>query len=73
MGWAIDGDTDVYSWDATLKMFRSAGIEVQILCPSLPTHQGGSYQKATAIISDFELMATKIDKIANKLAINNLF
>ena len=67
MAWAIEDDTDKYSWEATLRMFRASGVEVKILCPEpyvkkdADTPQAKESQK---IIDDFCLIEKKMGKIS---------
>jgi len=59
MGWAIDADTDVYSWDETLRMFEASDIEMRVI-------NSTSFGKKN-VVSDFELMAKQIKNIAVQL------
>jgi len=65
MGWAIDDVTDKYSWDATLKMFEAAGVEVRVICKR--TAEDGTFESSLKMIDDFGLMEKKMDSIKMQL------
>jgi len=66
MGWAIDGETDVYSWDATLRMFKAANIDVIVLCPKVPYSSGEDWV-ADKTISDSDLIQRKMQEVTEQL------
>lgn len=59
MGWAIDTDTDVYSWDETWRMFKSADIEMEII--------SDLRSNSLNLISDFKLIGKQMKRISTKL------
>lgn len=66
MGWAIDSETDRYSWDATLRMFEAADIKIDVLCKRVP-YEIGDEEISDETIADFDLISRKMDEIAHQL------
>lgn len=62
MAFAIDGDTEKWDWSATLKMFKSAGVNLRVLASDDVTEV-----RALKIIKDFDLMTKKMEVAATKL------
>ena len=74
MGWAIDGETDKYSWGATQRMFKEAGVTVNVICKgvnqdsevdeSLPEIER---ELSQMVVDDFSLIQKKVDTIHTQL------
>jgi len=67
MAWAIDGDTDVYSWAETMRMFNASGVEVKVLCCGSYHYDLGAEEVGESIGRDFGLMAKKMKNITLQL------
>jgi len=66
MGWAMEGNTDVYSWAETLKMFKASGVRVDVLCLADP-YSILDREASLRVAEDFDLISKKMRKITTQL------
>ena len=62
MGWAMEEGTEVYSWDATKRMFKASGMEVVVIKNLAP-------ERVKIMAEDFALIIRKMVHIGEQLQV----
>jgi dCMP deaminase len=68
MAFGIKGNTDVYNWEPTKRMFEAADVNLRILSGSNSTEWVG--QGCEPIIDDFNLLSSKLKTVKENLQDN---
>jgi len=66
MGFAIRGDTDVYNWAPSLRMFKAAGVKVRVMISN-----EAPAESVYEAIKDFDLLARKFAGVKDKMEVAN--